>query len=203
MATATTALPAPVPLASMPQISRSNVALGGKEPRSAHNGPESSKEIVIQLPILFPPFLSTDALVNPHYDAVKVDREEWASKILNLDARKIAKPNFTLISALWLPGISEEQLKFVVDFNHWIFFFDDRFDEGDLTSDFIAATREIFETLALFEENQALIPAEQDALKYMFQRIWLKVKTNSSTGTMIRLHNNPSPAQDAEDIYRS
>ncbi|KAK6503884.1 hypothetical protein TWF481_008885 [Arthrobotrys musiformis] len=138
------------------------------------------QELFIHLPNLFPSFLSTDAATNAHYTEAKaMEREEWVSTILNLNEKakkKLASTKFGLLTAYWVPGAPEDRFWTFVIFTYWIFIFDDRFDEGDLHNDIIAAARENFETLAIFEENQPLIPADKDPLKHMFQRVWMHIK---------------------------
>lgn len=50
-------------------------------------------------------------------------------RILGLDAKEAirnSKADFTYMAAIWIPDADEEALRVVVDWLHWVFYFDDR-----------------------------------------------------------------------------
>lgn len=61
------------------------------------------------------------------------------------------------------------------------------FDEGHLSRDPIAAQEEIDRTLAIMEDTQPHVLAEENAIRYVFQNTWDRLKKV----LRISLHQTP------------
>ncbi|KAK6511580.1 hypothetical protein TWF481_000495 [Arthrobotrys musiformis] len=143
-----------------------------------------AKEVVIRIPNIYPAFFPAKVTQNPYYSAEgRAKLDEWVSKILNYDEatkEDMVKANFGQIPAYFAPYAEESKHWTSVLWVYWEFVFDDRFDEGDLQKDVIAATKEVLGTLAIFEDDHPEISAEQDPVKHMFQKVWIHLKETSS-----------------------
>ncbi|KAK6352037.1 hypothetical protein TWF718_005186 [Orbilia javanica] len=138
-------------------------------------------DILLRLPNLFP--ISFPALrgTNKYYtEESRLKKVDWVSEIIGFDEKSkkdLADLKLALLCAYWAPDASEDRFWILNIFQDWIFIFDDQFDEGHLSNDAVAATRDVLDTLAIFEENHPHITAEQDPLKHMFQIVWNAIKS--------------------------
>lgn len=68
----------------------------------------------------------------------------------------------------------------MVDWNHWVFLFDDQFDEGHLSSDPVAAQEEINKTLAIMEDTEPPVQPKESPIRYVFQTTWDRLKKRAT-----------------------
>lgn len=152
------------------------------------NGGDKPKRFV-RIPDMFASFMSIEPRTNPHYSKVKRESEEWIAEILRLDekaARRNSKADFTYLAALWIPDADEEALRVVVDWLHWIFFFDDQFDEGHLQNDYESAKVECNVTFATMEDGHPIVSVEEYPLRWVYQYNWFCFQKRASPGLQQR-----------------
>ncbi|KAF9637887.1 hypothetical protein BFW01_g8783 [Lasiodiplodia theobromae] len=152
------------------------------------NGGELPRRYV-RIPDMFASIMSFAPRINPHYHKVKPEAEKWAVSVLGMDeeeAIRVSKADFTYLAAMWVPDGDEEALRVVTDWLHWIFYFDDQFDEGDLKDDPEAAKAEVLATLATMDEGHPVVSASENALRYVFQYSWFCFQKRASPGLQKR-----------------
>ncbi|KAJ5371987.1 hypothetical protein N7517_003993 [Penicillium concentricum] len=126
----------------------------------------------ITLPDLFCSIMATKPAVNPHYVGAKTkytclivnalqEDDEYGAKIYNLD--------YAYMPAICVPYCDEAAFQILVDYNVWVFLFDDQFDEGDLRDNPVAAQEEIESTMAIMNGTRPSVSACEDPLGYVFQ----------------------------------
>lgn len=143
----------------------------------------------VRIPDMFASIMSFAPRINPHYHKVKPEAEKWAVSVLGLDeeeAIRVSKADFTYLAAMWVPDGDEEGLRVVTDWLHWVFYFDDQFDEGDLKDDPEAAKAEVLATLATMDEGHPVVSASENALRYVFQYSWFCFQKRASPGLQKR-----------------
>ncbi|KXJ86405.1 isoprenoid synthase domain-containing protein [Microdochium bolleyi] len=89
----------------------------------------------VQLPDVFQSFASSPPRVNPHYESVKLESENWLIKLCNASPKMqtvIRRCNFSYFCAISAPDAPCERLRTVFDWGNWVFPYDDVFDDGDL-----------------------------------------------------------------------
>ncbi|KAJ9138714.1 Terpene synthase metal binding domain protein [Pleurostoma richardsiae] len=141
----------------------------------------------LYLPDMFASIMSVDPPLNKHFDKVKGEAEEWIIKTLRLgekEARKIPKMGLTYLGGVWVSEADEEALRMVVDWLHWVFFFDDQFDEGHLKEDPVKAAEEVSATLALMNDDHPIVTVEQNPLRHVFQSTWKRFQMLDTSGYM-------------------
>lgn len=91
--------------------------------------PEEARENVTMatLPDLFVTFISPEPKVNPHYEEVKRESEEWMRNNLwkNLSEQEIRKrcaADFCYFSAIMCPDAGKERFRTVCDWIYWVSF---------------------------------------------------------------------------------
>ncbi|KAF7596078.1 hypothetical protein BBP40_003340 [Aspergillus hancockii] len=94
--------------------------------------------------------------------------DKWTSRNVRVDLAYLA--------STWAPYCDAEALRVMIDWNHWVFLFDDQFDEGHLTSDPTAAQEEIQRTLAIMDDTNPPAQPEDNILRYVFQTTWDRMK---------------------------
>ncbi|OJD36052.1 terpene synthase metal binding domain protein [Diplodia corticola] len=137
----------------------------------------------VRIPDMFASIMSVAPRVNPHYHKVKQEAEKWAISVLSLDeqqAMKCSMADVTYLAALWVPDADEEALRVFADWMHWVFYFDDQFDEGHLKDDPEAAKEEILATLATMDDGHPVVAASDNPLRYVFQYTWLCFQKRAS-----------------------
>ncbi|KAI0410412.1 Presilphiperfolan-8-beta-ol synthase [Xylaria grammica] len=146
-------------------------------------GPEQRR--FVRIPELFSSIMSTRPVVNQNYFKVKAEGDRWISKIMNMDEKTSAKntrADFCFLASIWAPNADEEALRMLLDWNHWVFHFDDQFDEGYLRDDPVAAQEEIDQTMAIMEEGAAIYTPEENTIRYVFQTCWQRIVKRASPG---------------------
>ncbi|KKY22898.1 putative terpene synthase metal binding domain protein [Diplodia seriata] len=82
------------------------------------------------LPDLFVLFIAPEPKVNPHYEEVKRESEEWMRQNLwkNMPEHEIKKrcgADFCFFSAVMCPDAGKEEFRTLCDWIYWVFEFDD------------------------------------------------------------------------------
>ncbi|KAL7784317.1 isoprenoid synthase domain-containing protein [Trichoderma ceciliae] len=93
------------------------------------------KQITVLLPDMFQTFLKQKPLVNPYYEAVKLESEEWLGRFCLFGPnmrRKINKCDFSYFCAIAAPFASRTRYRTLCDWGNWVFPYDDMFDNGHL-----------------------------------------------------------------------
>lgn len=132
---------------------------------------------------MFSSIMASKPIVNPHYRDVKPYADRWITKIMQADeecAAKNSKMDLCYLASVTTPDADEEALRVVVDWNKWVFLFDDQFDEGHLSNDPIAAQKEIDKTIALMGEMEPPVQREADPIRWLFQNMWNRVKKRTT-----------------------
>lgn len=120
--------------------------------------------------------------MNPNYFKVKAEGDRWIARIMKMDEKTSAKNtrvDLCYLASIWAPDADEEALRMMLDWNHWVFLFDDQFDEGHLKEDPVAAQEEVDRTMAIME-GAPLIGLEENPIRYVFQTCWLRLKQRAS-----------------------
>ncbi|KKZ62473.1 hypothetical protein EMCG_03136 [[Emmonsia] crescens] len=130
------------------------------------------------IPDLFVSFLAQKPVPNPNYAKVKGLLEASMRDIYGYRAGEYAKrvqADFSYFAALFAPTAAGPEYRTICDYFHWIFDFDDMFDDGHLSSDPQGARRELDGLLAVMtSDGNAVIP-EHDKPKLVFQSIWNRI----------------------------
>ncbi|OAA74565.1 terpene synthase [Akanthomyces lecanii RCEF 1005] len=95
----------------------------------------SPRQTTVLLPDMFQSFLRYKPLINPNYETVKADSEDWINRVCAFDskmARKISKCDFSYFCAIAAPEAPPERFRTLCDWGNWVFPFDDMFDNGRL-----------------------------------------------------------------------
>ncbi|KAK7530381.1 isoprenoid synthase domain-containing protein [Phyllosticta citribraziliensis] len=92
------------------------------------------------LPDLLVSFIAPEPKVNPHYEQVRKESEEWMranlwQSLSEKDIKRRCAADFCYFSAILCPDVGKEELRTVCDWIYWVFEFDDQFDEGELGID--------------------------------------------------------------------
>ncbi|KAL1636645.1 hypothetical protein SLS58_009699 [Diplodia intermedia] len=94
--------------------------------------------------------------------------------------QRYMKADFNALASLWVPDVDAKALRPLLDWNNWVFFFDDQFDEGHLQYDIEAAEAECNAVFALFDDKHAIVSAEENPLRHVFQHNWLCFQKKAS-----------------------
>ncbi|KAI1746642.1 Presilphiperfolan-8-beta-ol synthase [Xylaria castorea] len=133
----------------------------------------------VNIPDMFSSIMSVEPLINSHYEKVKPEADAWAAMIYNLDetmAKRNAKADFAYMNAIWAPHADEEAYRMMVDWHHWVFAFDDQFDEGHLSDDSDLAQQEINATIAIMSDEHPPIPKKENPIRHVFQTTWKRLQ---------------------------
>ncbi|KAK1756598.1 isoprenoid synthase domain-containing protein [Echria macrotheca] len=132
--------------------------------------------ICVQIPDLFSSVMATPLRVNPHY--FPTIREEGYQRIRTLmkkDAAwsaKNASVELGFLCSTWAPTASADALRTLFDYNHWVFLFDDQFDEGHLKSDPAAALEETRKMSAIMEGSLQMVKEDgMNPIRYLWQTV--------------------------------
>ncbi|OTB10482.1 hypothetical protein K445DRAFT_70183 [Daldinia sp. EC12] len=153
--------------------------LDSSELAEPHEGRRS-----VRIPDLFSSIMATKPVVNPNYFKVKAAGDRWIKRIMKMDEKasdKNSKVDFCYMICIWAPDADEEALRIMLDWNNWIFLFDDQFDEGHLKDDPVAAQQEVNATMAVMEDDSPLVRPEESPILYVFQTCWLRLKQRAPT----------------------
>ncbi|KAI2771552.1 terpenoid synthase [Daldinia loculata] len=151
---------------------------GSSKPDEQHEGRRS-----VKIPDLFSSIMAPKPVVNPNYSKVKAEGDEWIARIMKMDEKTSAKnkrADLCYLCSLWAPDADAESLRVMLDWCHWVFVFDDQFDEGHLKDDPVAAQEEINENMAIMDENAQLIDPWENPIRYVFQVCWLWLKQRAT-----------------------
>ncbi|KAK1522828.1 hypothetical protein CPAR01_14371 [Colletotrichum paranaense] len=135
----------------------------------------------VRIPDFFSSIMSVKPVINVNYDKVKREADSWIATILSLSeaqARRNVQANFAFMNAMWVPYADEDAYRTMIDWNNWVFAFDDQFDEGHLKDDPIKAVEELHATFAVLEDNQAPVQLHDNPIRYIFQTVWDRFKKN-------------------------
>ncbi|KAF3810516.1 Presilphiperfolan-8-beta-ol synthase [Colletotrichum gloeosporioides] len=158
----------------------------------------------VRIPELFGSIMSTKLVVNPNYFEVKAVGDQWIARIVlrsgvvlspklthralsgsvmkydEAEAAKNSKVDLCFLASIWSPIASEDRLKIMLDWHHWVFLFDDQFDEGHLREDPTAAAEEISQNIAIMGGDAPRYTADSNPIRYVFQRCWDAISEVSS-----------------------
>ncbi|KAK5999191.1 (+)-eremophilene synthase [Cladobotryum mycophilum] len=93
------------------------------------------KRITVLLPDMFQSFLKQAPAVNPHYQSVKVESEDWLNSFCSFGPKmrmKINKCDFSYFCAIAAPHAPPTEFRTLCDWGNWVFPYDDMFDNGEL-----------------------------------------------------------------------
>ncbi|GKT90348.1 putative pentalenene synthase protein [Colletotrichum tofieldiae] len=137
----------------------------------------------VRIPDLFGSIMATKPVVNPNYFAAKARGDRWIARVMNFDkvtAARNAKVDLCFLASIWAPDASEDRLVMMLDWNHWVFLFDDQFDEGHLKEDPAAAAEEVRQTVAIMGGDAPVYTAKSNPIRYVFQECWERLRSVSS-----------------------
>ncbi|KAI8194268.1 Presilphiperfolan-8-beta-ol synthase [Colletotrichum sp. SAR 10_86] len=137
----------------------------------------------VRIPELFGSIMSTKLVVNPNYFQVKAVGDEWIASVMKyneVEAAKNSKVDLCFLASIWSPIAPEDRLKIMLDWHHWVFLFDDQFDEGHLKEDPNAAAEEISQNIAIMGGDAPRYTADSNPIRYVFQRCWDAISEVSS-----------------------
>ncbi|KAK5660833.1 hypothetical protein OQA88_12204 [Cercophora sp. LCS_1] len=144
---------------------------------------KKSEDICVQIPDLFSSIMSVPLRINPHYfPTVRAPGYERIRTLFNKDAVWSAKNESVelgLLCSTWAPGAPAEALETLFDYNHWVFLFDDQFDEGHLSSSPHLAALEI-------QTHTSIMHAHPTPLTTPLHTLW------SSICTRVRASSPPA-----------
>ncbi|POS72676.1 hypothetical protein DHEL01_v208929 [Diaporthe helianthi] len=129
----------------------------------------------VRVPDLFSSIMASKPTVNPNYFVAKARGDRWVEKVMKFDkkmAERNAKVDLCYLASIWSPDASEDRLVMMLDWNHWVFLFDDQFDEGHLKEDPAAAAEEVKATIAIMGGDAPRYTPESNPIRYMFQTCW-------------------------------
>ncbi|KAK2783806.1 hypothetical protein FQN52_009453 [Onygenales sp. PD_12] len=102
----------------------------------------------------------------------------------NREYKKRVRADFPYFGALFAPTAATLEYQTICDYFHWIFDFDDMFDDGRLSKDPEGARRELDKLVAILSSETAVTKA--DGLRYVFQSIWKRIVQSSTKGAQER-----------------
>ncbi|KAK4444001.1 isoprenoid synthase domain-containing protein [Podospora aff. communis PSN243] len=135
--------------------------------------PHTTSESTILIPDLFTSIMSHPIRINPHYSNVKHTSDARIAHTMMKDAKwalKNAKVDLAFLASAWCYTCDESTLGVSMDWNHWVFLFDDQFDEGHLMVDPAAAAEEIEKTVAVME-GSLRVAWKESPVRYLMQTI--------------------------------
>ncbi|KAM7197456.1 Isoprenoid synthase domain containing protein [Naviculisporaceae sp. PSN 640] len=135
----------------------------------------------VRIPDLFSSVMATELRVNPHYyPSVREKGYERIRRLMKKDDKWSAKNKSVELGFLcstWAPTAKEEAVHTLFDYNHWVFLFDDQFDEGHLKSDPGAALREIQIMSDIIDGRLRVVEEEgMNPIRYLWQTVCDRVK---------------------------
>ncbi|KAF7956989.1 hypothetical protein EAE96_004311 [Botrytis aclada] len=134
----------------------------------------------VRVPDFFSSIMATKPVVNLNYFAAKAKGDRWIARVMNFNkavAARNSKVDLCFLASIWAPDAPEDRLVMMLDWNHWVFLFDDQFDEGHLKEDPAAAAEEVKQTIAIMADNAPLYTVESNPLRYVFQKCWERLKS--------------------------
>ncbi|KAM0146338.1 hypothetical protein ACHAPG_011193 [Botrytis cinerea] len=86
----------------------------------------------VRVPDLFGSIMSTKPVVNPNYFAAKARGDRWIARVMNFNkavAARNSKVDLCFLASMWAPDAPEDRLVMMLDWNHWVFLFDDQMQQ--------------------------------------------------------------------------
>ncbi|KAK0654088.1 Presilphiperfolan-8-beta-ol synthase [Lasiodiplodia hormozganensis] len=151
------------------------------------------------LPDLFVLFIAPEPKVNPHYEEVKRESEDWLRENLwrDLPEHEIKKrcgADFCFFSAVMCPDVGKEEFRTVCDWIYWVFEFDDQFDEGDLGRDRDKGKSEVSGMVSILGDNgQHTSPSVRPRPKARDFSSFLPANASKRLATAVSLINEAGP----------
>ncbi|KAF7563563.1 hypothetical protein G7046_g584 [Stylonectria norvegica] len=96
---------------------------------------DEPKYLVVLLPDLFQSFLKEQPIINPNYERIKLESEQWISKFCSFPpkmAANVHKCDFSYFCAIAAPDAPAQEFRTLCDWGNWVFPYDDMFDNGEL-----------------------------------------------------------------------
>ncbi|KAG4431767.1 hypothetical protein IFR05_012743 [Cadophora sp. M221] len=143
-------------------------------------------KMVVKIPDMFNSCMFVAPRVNPFYEEVKLEAEEWISKKLGSAKMKkvISKTDFAWFCAVAVPDAGKEELRTMCDWGNWVFPFDDIFDNGKL-KDNPQEAREVMDDLLLVMRG-GVRASEPSAFIEIHDSVWDRIVKISSTAVQNR-----------------
>ncbi|KAL5322240.1 hypothetical protein ACEPPN_010212 [Leptodophora sp. 'Broadleaf-Isolate-01'] len=133
-------------------------------------------KVLVRIPDMFNSIMAVAPKVNPLYEEVKFEAEEWIAKKLNAGDRMkniLSKTDFAWFCAVAVPDAGKEELRTLCDWGNWVFPFDDIFDNGKLKDDPNAASK-VMEDLLLIMRG-GIREGEVPAFIEIHDTVWERV----------------------------
>ncbi|KAK3315613.1 Presilphiperfolan-8-beta-ol synthase [Apodospora peruviana] len=154
--------------------------------------------VCVHIPDLFSSIMATELQVCPHYfPTVREEGYERIRKLMKKDAKwsaKNASIELGFLCSTWAPASDADALRTLFDYNHWVFLFDDQFDEGHLKSDPEAAFNVTKKMTAIMDGSIRVVEQEgMNPIRYLWQTVCDRVKEGSSPavyGRFKQLHQH-------------
>ncbi|KAK0726089.1 isoprenoid synthase domain-containing protein [Lasiosphaeris hirsuta] len=130
----------------------------------------------VQIPDLFSSVMATPLRVNPHYfPTVREEGYERIKTLMKKDeawSAKNASVELGFLCSTWAPTASADALRVLFDYNHWVFLFDDQFDEGHLKCDAAAALEETRKMSAIMEGSRRVVQEDgMNPIRHLWQTV--------------------------------
>ncbi|KAJ9226335.1 hypothetical protein DTO027B5_2890 [Paecilomyces variotii] len=109
--------------------------LGSTPTSEARSEEDAVPEGMMRIPDLFVSWAAQKPRVNPFYEEVKPQVEEWFKVKCKLDDaqyNKFVAADLCWFAAVWAPDADKEAFRLACHWVGWVFVFDDRIDEGVL-----------------------------------------------------------------------
>ncbi|KAK4209967.1 Presilphiperfolan-8-beta-ol synthase [Rhypophila decipiens] len=141
----------------------------------------SSTATCIRIPDLFSSVMATELRVNPHYfPSIREEGYERIRRLMKKDEKWSAKNQSVELGWLcstWASTANAEALRTLFDYNHWVFLFDDQFDEGHLKSDPDAALWETKQMTDIMDGRLRVVEEDgMNPIRYLWQTVCDRVK---------------------------
>ncbi|KAM0452503.1 hypothetical protein ACHAPV_009537 [Trichoderma viride] len=146
--------------------------------------------VTVLLPDMFQTFLKQEALVNPHYEKVKMESEEWLSDFCSFGPKmkkKINKCDFSYFCAIAAPFAPRSKLRTICDWGNWVFPYDDMFDNGCLR-DKPEESQRVMESLMIpmMENSSHLDTKERLRIVQAHDTVFQRIAEEAPTGVQKR-----------------
>ncbi|PGH15902.1 hypothetical protein AJ79_02069 [Helicocarpus griseus UAMH5409] len=142
----------------------------------------------VTIPDLFVSFLAQKPVQNPNYAQVKALLEASMRDFgyNNTEYAKRVCADFPYFAALFAPTAAVSEYQTICDYLHWIFDFDDLFDDGNLSNKFQDAQRKVDGLLAILSLEGNGDTSKDDILGHAFRSIWKRIVESSTKGVQER-----------------
>ncbi|KAF3809982.1 Presilphiperfolan-8-beta-ol synthase [Colletotrichum gloeosporioides] len=137
----------------------------------------------VRIPDCFSSIMSVEPAMNVNWERLKEEANAWIKDIYHLSdaqAKKHSRANFAFMNAMWIPYADEESFRVMLDWNNWVFAFDDQFDEGHLKDDPVKAQKELDAHMAILEDKNPPVQRDDNPIHYVFQTTWDRFKKRTS-----------------------